>query len=358
MCHAARAPYASVLEWTADRPAAYCGSMMRIAIVTCVNLPEPDPDQPALLAALRAARFDAEVVAWDDPVRSMTGFDACLIRSTWNYYREIDAFSRWIDAAAARTRLFNPAAVFHWNKHKGYLRELERHGAAIVPTEFVAGGPRRESGAAGSARARQASGAAGYESGRPAAAAPAGGSPAAGEPGSELKRLAERRGWSEIVIKPAISAGSFRTHRFARDRWPEAQQTLDELTAERDAMIQPFLEGVGTRGERSLVWIDGEFTHAIHKHPRFIGQEERVALAEFDTPLREAGARVMAAVGRVCAFSPRDLLYARIDLMPGSSGEWLLSELEVIEPSLFLLEHPPALEHLVAALARRLRDSA
>lgn len=287
---------------------------MRIAIATCVNLPEADPDEPMLLAALRAAGHSAAAMAWDDPDALFDAVDACIIRSTWNYYRKAGEFAAWIDAVASKTRLFNPPPVVHWNMHKGYLRDLERGGAPIVPTEFV---PRGET--------------------------------------LDLARRMSERGWPTVVVKPCVSAGSFRTHRFSSQQAAEAQQTLDSLSAERDAMIQPFLPAVETSGERSLIWIDGEFTHAIHKHPRFAGQEERVELASFDESLQAAGRRVIDAVRSVGVFPTSDLLYGRVDLMPGPEGEWLLSELEVIEPSLFFLEFPPALDRFVHSISHRLR---
>ncbi len=286
---------------------------MRIAIATCQSLPEPDPDEPLLLAALGAAGHETAAIAWDDGAGAIDGVDACVIRSTWNYYRKVDAFAAWVDEVGSTTRLFNPPRVVHWNMHKGYLRQLERGGAAIVPTEFL---PRGHS--------------------------------------ADLAGMMARLGWRDVVVKPAVSAGSFRTHRFSLDRVTEAQRTLDELVAERDAMIQPFMADVEAEGERSLIWIDGEFTHAIHKHPRFAGQEEAVHLAEFDASLRAAGQRVMDAVDRIGVFPMSELLYGRVDLMPGAAGEWLLSELEVIEPSLFFLEYPAALDRFVDALGRRM----
>ena len=46
-----------------------------------------------------------------------------------------------------------------------------------------------------------------------------------------------------------------------------------------------------------------------------------------------------------------ELLYARLDLIPADDGKPLISELELIEPSLFLVQHPPALERLVEGIA-------
>ena len=46
----------------------------------------------------------------------------------------------------------------------------------------------------------------------------------------------------------------------------------------------------------------------------------------------------------------KDLLYARLDLVAGPDGQLLISEFELLEPSLFLVQHPPALARLVDAL--------
>ena len=49
-----------------------------------------------------------------------------------------------------------------------------------------------------------------------------------------------------------------------------------------------------------------------------------------------------------------ELLYARVDVAPGVDGAPVVMELEMIEPSLFLLQSPVALQRLVDAVVRRL----
>jgi hypothetical protein len=39
---------------------------MKIALVACVELPEPDPDERPLLEALRGAGHEARTICWDD----------------------------------------------------------------------------------------------------------------------------------------------------------------------------------------------------------------------------------------------------------------------------------------------------
>lgn len=281
---------------------------MRIALATCVNLPEPDPDQPLLLAALRRAGVEAEMVSWDDPAVDLTGFDACIIRSTWNYYHRQAEFMDWLARAAAATRLLNPLEIVRWNIHKSYLLELEsRGGLPIVPTEWALRGE-----------------------------------------SAKLRKVLDFHGWRDVVIKPAVSAGSWRTRRFAvshAEGTAEAQGFLDELCRERDALIQPYMKSVEAGGERSLVWIAGAWTHAITKSPRLSGDVERIATAG------PVSADESGLGDRALRLAGGELLYARLDLIRDEAGRSCVSELELIEPSLFFVQHPPALERFVRAIS-------
>src|SRR6185369_3637083 len=86
-------------------------------------------------------------------------------------------------------------------------------------------------------------------------------------------------GFGDLVVKPAVSAGSFATRRFAAGEHAAAQAFVDELVAERDVLVQAYVPSVEDYGERALVWIDGALTHAVRKSPRFSGGEEQVGAA-------------------------------------------------------------------------------
>lgn len=277
---------------------------MRVGIATCKTLPEPDVDEGILLEALRRAGIEARMLAWDDPGAPFASQDLVVLRSTWNYYEDVDAFLAWV----ARTpRLLNPATTVAWNVRKSYLRDLEARGVRIVPTRFVGRGERRDLGA-----------------------------------------LLAETGWKDVVVKPLVSAGSFRTRRFAAAACEEAQRFLDELTSERDAMVQRWMPSVETYGERSLVWIDGEVTHAIRKTLRLAGGVENVT-----GPMEIADDERAFAHAALDAAGSKDLLYGRIDMVRDEDGALCLMELELVEPSLFFLQHPPALDRFVAAIRRR-----
>ena len=96
------------------------------------------------------------------------------------------------------------------------------------------------------------------------------------------------------------------------------------------------------------IWIDGEFIHSVRKSPRFAEDEESVSEA-----LPIPGDELEVAHAAV-SFVKEALLYARVDLARDPRGQPMVMELELIEPSLYLLQSPVALERLVAAIKTRL----
>ena len=286
---------------------------MRIAIATCKAPPEPDPDEALLLDALRGSGLEASVLAWDDAdaQERLRAADLVVLRSTWNYYQDVDAFLAWVTAIGGVTKLLNPPSIVRWNAEKSYLFDLEKRGVDIVPTERVRRGERRA-----------------------------------------LAEILDARRWDEVVIKPLVSAGSFRTERFSRASLSAGQEFLDGLVLDRDAMVQRWMPSVETYGERSLVWIDGEITHAIRKTPRFAGGVEQVSGA---VPVADDERAFAMRAVEPFASGPDRLLYARIDMVRDADGVLRIMELELIEPSLFFQQSPAALARFVAAIRRRLR---
>ncbi len=279
---------------------------MRIALVTCRKLPEPDPDDAPLRAALQARGHEPVAVAWDDPDASLAGFDRFLLRSAWNYYHEPAAFLEWVDRAAALAPFLNPPDVLRWNIHKGYLEELEQRGLPVVPTRVL-----RRAGA------------------------------------REFAAVLDATGWDDVVVKPCISAASWRTKRFRGDALGDAAAFAAELLAERDVLLQRFEPGALDPGERCLVWIAGEFTHAIRKRPRLEGQDESV-----DADVPPTAGELEVAEAALAPLADR-LTYARVDVMPAPDGSPRISEIELMEPSLFFPQGPPAAERLTRALESR-----
>lgn len=277
-----------------------------LRVATCTALPKRDPDEAPLHDAFLAAGVDARWVAWDDPAADWDSPVPTVVRSTWNYARDRDAFLAWAARAARAAPIRNPLDVLAANTHKRYLVELAARGVPVVPTRLV--------------------------------------------PRGSAARLASLE-WPRVVVKPAVGAGSLGVRVFDRDD-PAAEAHAAALGAREDVLVQPYQASVDDYGERSLVWIDGELTHAVRKSPRFVGEGEAVT-GPF--PIADDERRVALA-----ALAPRveRVLYGRVDVVRDSAGAPVVMELELTEPSLFFAKAPGAAERYVAGLVRRVEEAA
>jgi hypothetical protein len=293
-------------------------SARKVAIATCTEVSDLDRDAPLLSGALLSRGIATEEVAWDDPVVDWSAYELVIVRSTWDYPPRRDAFVGW---AHGLPRVLNSAAILRWNTDKRYLADLAAAGVPTVPTIFSAPGE-----------------------------------------GATLPD------WPEFVIKPTISVGSADTARWRLGT--DDRAALAHLTAlhaaGRTAMLQPYLGGVDVAGESALLFLGGGFSHSVRKAPLLSAGREPAPLAiaaegaddlyEQISP-REATPAERAVAERVLAAVPgaaADLLYARVDLLPGPDGVPVLLELELTEPSLFLYTAEGSADRLADAVAQAL----
>ena len=289
--------------------------MSRIAILT------PAPNDPSyagrwravfdrLAPPLREAGLEPVPTAWTEHERNaagLSGFDLVLPLIAWGYHRD---HGRWLAACetwrAAKVPAANPAGVLIWNSDKRYLGRLAEAGAPIVPTVYAEAVTQ-----------------------------------------DHIEAAFADFGAEALIVKPAVSGGAYRTTRLRRS---------ETLTGAPDgtAMIQPYLKGLETHGELSLLFFGGRFSHAVRKVPAtgdFRSQPDFGGQVTAVTPPDEA----MAVAEQVLSVIGEDLLYARIDLVPGNGGRWLLIEAELIEPDFYLGFDPEKGAGFAAAVRERLR---
>lgn len=251
----------------------------RVALATAAEIPDGDEDFPALIAALAGLGVVAEPAVWDGDL-DWTGFDLVVLRSTWDYAERRDAFLAW---AGSLQRVLNSLPVLEWNTDKQrYLTDLAAAGVPVVPTEFLA-------------------------------------------PGQELATLD-----GPFVVKPAISAGGRSSARFEPGEIAAARSLVARIHADgRTAMVQPYL---GDVEETDLVFIDGAYSHALHRRVPLpaAGDREVFYLDEELRPARASESDRLVAE-RALAVAPGELLYGRVDFVEGA-----VLELEIAEPSLYL----------------------
>ena len=111
-------------------------------------------------------------------------------------------------------------------------------------------------------------------------------------------------------------------------------------SAERALMVQPLIEAIVRDGELSLMFIDGAFSHAVRKRARAGEWRVQAEYGGSAEPVSPEPATVMAA-RTALAVAPAPSLYARADgFLEG--GRFVLTELELLEPSLFMRSDPQA----------------
>jgi glutathione synthase/RimK-type ligase-like ATP-grasp enzyme len=279
----------------------------RVALATCRELPALDPDDAVLPGLLARHGVVAAPAVWDDPAVDWSGFDLIVLRSTWDYTKKPAAFLAWVDRLP---RVLNPAPVVRWNADKRYLLDLAAAGVPVIPTTVV--GP------------------------RDAFVLPPG----------------------RFVVKPAVGAGSKDAAGYETRQAEQAAAHVRRLhRAGMTALVQPYLDQIDADGEADLVFVGGSYSHAVRKGA-MLGHRPRVEgplfFAEDIRPhVATPGERAVAEQALLAVPGGADrLLYARVDLLPTAGGGAVVNEVELIEPSLFLMHGPGSGERLAELTAR------
>jgi glutathione synthase/RimK-type ligase-like ATP-grasp enzyme len=275
--------------------------MARVVLVTGRDMPVADLETPLLTEALRAEGIVAEIAVWREP-RDWGRASLVVLRTPWDYPDHLAEFLAWTSQVAAVTRLRNGPDIVRWNLHKGYLLDLQARGVPIVPTRLV----RR---------------------GEPV------------DPERAIAGAARQFCTRELVVKPAVGINAGGALR-AEARSSGLADHLSGLLARGDALIQPFAASVLDAGELSLVFLGGEFSHAVRKTPRqgdYRVQDNHGGTAAPCAP----GARELSTARAALAIAPGRTTYARVDMVY-LDHEPAVMELELIEPELFLRFREPA----------------
>lgn len=279
---------------------------MHLTLVTCAAHPRGHPEDAPLRAALAERGAEVEVRRWDDPAVAW-GETVAVLRTPWDYVTRLSAFCAWLDRLhEAGGRVHNPLPTLRWNLHKGYLIELAEAGVEVTPTRLLRQGE-----------------------------------------AVDLDALRAETGWGELVVKPAISAGAHGTYRAHPDD-PQVPARVAASLAAGDTLVQPFLPEV-LGGELSLIFFAGAFSHAVLKVPTPGDYRVQSDFGGAVLPLKAVAPPVLAAAEAALAAAPVAWSYARVDGVL-LAGRFVLMELELLEPELFLTQHPDAPARFAQAL--------
>ena len=270
-------------------------------------------EEASLLSnALESRDLTVSRTYWDNPNYDWTQTKAVIFRTVWDYFERFEEFNKWLGDVNQQTTLINPLKLIRWNIDKHYLKDLSLKGIKIIATEFIDTGKHKL-----------------------------------------LSNICESRGWSDIVIKPAISGGAFHTYKNKKANISEHEALFKELVTERDMLVQEFQPTIMSRGEASLMIFNGKYTHAILKKAKpgdYRVQEDFGGTVHSYEPSDDE----IKLVEKIFASCNPIPAYGRVDIVWDDKGVPMLSELEIIEPELWVRNNPSSANNLVDGIMQYL----
>ena len=292
--------------------------MTDITLLTCRAYYKPDIvtpyiqnillEQELLKSAFEAQGLKVDIAYWDNPTYEWQETKSVLFRTIWDYFERFDEFWDWLEQVKTKTRLINSYELIKWNIDKHYLKDMSSWGIETVPTYFADKGCNMK-----------------------------------------LHEIAKRNQWKDLVIKPAISASAFKTYKILANEIQANEKLFNSLVQERNMLVQPYFETITQLGEASLMVFDGKFTHAILKKAQpgdFRVQDDFGGTVHNYIPTK-AEINFAEKVFETCKTKP---VYGRVDIVWDNDKNFYLSELEIIEPELWIRNYPKCAERIAEAV--------
>jgi hypothetical protein len=252
-------------------------------------------DSELSIEPMQSLGWSVDMVPWKSEGISWDEYDAVYINTPWDYPDDAGAFIALLEAIDQSSAvLVNDISLVRWTMSKTYLRDLEHRGAAIVPSLWHQTFDR-----------------------------------------AMLPGLFDAHEADRIIVKPVVSTNAHNTYLLERNVPPDVVKELEEVFSARPFMAQPFMENVQSEGEFSLFFFTNEFSHAILKTPcdtDFRVQEEHGARIEAVSPETE----LLDTARNLLDLVDPTPVYGRSDFVRSPDGHFLLMEIELIEPSLYL----------------------
>ncbi|KAA5540155.1 ATP-grasp domain-containing protein [Adhaeribacter rhizoryzae] len=245
---------------------------------------------------------------WTDPNVNWQQYEAIILKSPWDYFDKVDLFQTWLNNLDQQeVRVLNPTMVVRWNLNKEYLLQVEKAGFATVPTSIL-------------------------------------------KQKSNFKAAPFFEIWhtKNLIVKPVISGGAKNTFVISQSETAIFENQLNQLLQEEAYLVQPFMPEIQNKGEYSLIFFNGYFSHCVLKVPQSGDFRVQHYFGGAIIPTTPPAHILEYAQQLLKQFAP-GCLYARVDGLE-SNGKFRLMELELIEPLLYLLYHGKAFENYYRAL--------
>jgi glutathione synthase/RimK-type ligase-like ATP-grasp enzyme len=249
---------------------------------------------------------------WNDLQIDWKQFDVVILKSPWDYHDNFDSFILWLsDLDKDGIKILNPFKTILWNSDKHYLQQIADDGLPVIESVFL------EKGIA-----------------------------------PNLEELLDKSSYEKLIIKPCISASAKNTILLTFDNVSSIQNEINGLLANESFLVQPFMEEI-LQGELSFMFFNGGFSHSTLKVPKT--GDFRVQ-SEYGGTAKKINADIvhLQAASKYVEKYGKGTLYARVDGII-SNGTFVLMELELIEPYLFLNCHEHGFDNYYQGLLQLIK---
>jgi len=248
---------------------------------------------------------------WNDLQIDWKQFDVVILKSPWDYHDNFDSFILWLsELDKAGIKVLNPFTTVLWNSDKHYLKQIADDGLPVIKSIFL------EKGIV-----------------------------------PDLAELLDKSRCKKMIIKPCVSASAKNTMLLTFDTISSVQNAINGLLANESFLVQPFMEEI-LQGELSFMFFNGNFSHSTLKVPKTgdfrVQSEYGGTVQKINTDIAH-----LQAAGKYVEKYGKGTLYARVDGII-SNGTFVLMELELIEPYLFLNCHEPGFDNYYQGLLQLL----
>ena len=267
----------------------------KCALLTMKDLSKFECYDNLIVNPLEEMGWICDQVPWDtNKLIDWDQYDSVIIRSTWNYQENFLKFINVLkEINSSSADLQNPIDIVEWNLNKQYLKDFENKNIKIVPSQW-------------------------FNNFIP----------------KEIIQSFLNFNSKKIIIKPCISANADYTYILEEKTALSKLNTLKKDFIDKEFIIQHFIQDIKNEGEYSLIYFGNTLSHVLLKTPKvgdFRVQEEHggtlKSIINPEQALIRFGKNVINKLPRAC-------LYSRVDIVR-NKNEFLLMEVELIEPSLY-----------------------
>src|SRR5690606_25858091 len=168
-----------------------------------------------------------QIEVWSDAQVDWKQYTHLLIKSPWDYFDFYPEFLRWTgEIRKLGIVVLNDLDTIEWNSSKEYLLEIAAKGFPVISGMILKKGET-----------------------------------------PSLEKIRQDIHSETVVVKPLVSGGAKNTLKIPLANWTDFQKQVTQLVQEEDFLVQPFVPEVAEVGEYSLLFFNGQFSHAVLKTP-------------------------------------------------------------------------------------------